>query len=973
MDQTASTWRSSHAVFTPLEAHIDALTSKLRELEARAAANEAQLRDALWPAHPHIETELACAFVEPNDAFVSVTTPPTPSDLINDLAALLRQARYEDVLAHASVRSLLAPRDAEPLDAPYAHILLARTRARLSASSEAPMEAPFTVLAASIALLQLYIQVNWTGPAELATDKAPYPLPLTAPLHPASSHSDETQRVARLASVATNTERSATDIDAFPTLRAECRASLERLTSGESLHHACSHIQYLDASLLFLHELSTSPVGRLLPTSFLWLARGAVALHESLNSRETSFHLHATALENYDAATSLLSPLLAKDDNASLARVLTEKAVAMHKLRDTHQAKHAITAAMRAIDMHVELSGVLGRRTKFQQDKTQLVLLATSNLTRDANGSHRPEPIARALAHESEMGTLQEAGVNYVPLAEIDKSTPLRERIELNVDASHSKHVRGHLALVDQALILSLCHDVKASAAWMEHLSAEELLAYVTRATEHPDNWSIHASALLAKCKLEFEKHKTKERAVLQLQVLVDQQSARLTPLQQTLRNQEVADARERLAWIHALHWPPVWRLKRTLADKYKSLGIVGSALELYQELWMWEDAVECLVVQGRKSRAEALLRSLLADVAPDSPSLLTTLGELLDDEAMLLKAWDVSGKRYARAKRLLGASAFRRGEYGVAKAHLEDALAVNPQFAWAWFRLGAAGMRTRDWVTAKRAFTRVVSLEPEDGDAWTNLATVLVQLGEKESAFQAQHEATKHANMNWRVWDNYLTLALDVKRMYESMAAMDALVDLSQRRADGGAGINAVDPRALVPMVEWLLGLDAADDGATARAHARFGELVRKIKATTDVKADVWAVLAHYYVRRGDVKAGRDALVRRCRALVFVGGGGGGGGGGNGDGDKAWVRDARVAEAVMATCEQLMSSFDAATHATADEDEDEERARADASAFVRGILDRLDAALGSDPGLGLSAAASAVRGRVDGRLRRIS
>lgn len=43
--------------------------------------------------------------------------------------------------------------------------------------------------------------------------------------------------------------------------------------------------------------------------------------------------------------------------------------------------------------------------------------------------------------------------------------------------------------------------------------------SYVARVLDTPLNWGVHSTALLVKSWLEFESHRTAERAVLQMQV----------------------------------------------------------------------------------------------------------------------------------------------------------------------------------------------------------------------------------------------------------------------------------------------------------------------------------------------------------------------------------------------------------------------------------------------------------------------
>ena len=47
----------------------------------------------------------------------------------------------------------------------------------------------------------------------------------------------------------------------------------------------------------------------------------------------------------------------------------------------------------------------------------------------------------------------------------------------------------------------------------------------------HPSNWTVYSYSLLLKSYVDYENSRTKERAILQLQVLVDQLSNETTPL----------------------------------------------------------------------------------------------------------------------------------------------------------------------------------------------------------------------------------------------------------------------------------------------------------------------------------------------------------------------------------------------------------------------------------------------------------
>ena len=89
-------------------------------------------------------------------------------------------------------------------------------------------------------------------------------------------------------------------------------------------------------------------------------------------------------------------------------------------------------------------------------------------------------------------------------------------------------------------MIQCLCIDIKNNNP-QYGLITEQMASYITRilvffsllshSQSHPLNWTVYSYSLLLKTFVEYENSRTKERAVLQLQVLVDQLSNETTPL----------------------------------------------------------------------------------------------------------------------------------------------------------------------------------------------------------------------------------------------------------------------------------------------------------------------------------------------------------------------------------------------------------------------------------------------------------
>ena len=83
-------------------------------------------------------------------------------------------------------------------------------------------------------------------------------------------------------------------------------------------------------------------------------------------------------------------------------------------------------------------------------------------------------------------------------------------------DRSTEKEEVESLSTLQQCLLLAMCVNVKNDNP--EHgLTTEEMFPYVRKVQANHQNWMVHSSCLLQRTRLEIERLKTKERAVLQV------------------------------------------------------------------------------------------------------------------------------------------------------------------------------------------------------------------------------------------------------------------------------------------------------------------------------------------------------------------------------------------------------------------------------------------------------------------------
>ena len=406
------------------------------------------------------------------------------------------------------------------------------------------------------------------------------------------------------------------------------------------------------------------------------------------------------------------------------------------------------------------------------------------------------------------------------------------------------------------------------------------------RVLKHPIDWMIESTALLERAWLDFESSYSRDRAVLQMQALVDQHSSRLTLMQADAETVEGdATARERLARIDCVVHPPQWELKRDLAERYAALGVIESARVIFEELGLWGDVVDCLTRSGKKSKAEAIVRARLESPAEATPAMHYALGDLTDDDACFEKAWELSGGRYARAKRMLGIRAYSRNDLEAACAHLEAAVAIKPlEAVGAWFRLGAARMRLARWQGAVDAFTKVVAQEPEEGEAWANMASVHLQMKHSDQAYHCLQEAVKTKRSSFKIWENLLTVCMDLGKHREACHVMAELLRLN--RPPHLAALRALAKAGAV-------GQAADGAGSGGRLGAAVAALLEQVSQTKDCGPGTWEAYAAFEFACGHTERACAHAFKRCRATATAADGG-------------WHTDLKRCAAVADAVEQL-------------------------------------------------------------------
>lgn len=525
----------------------------------------------------------------------------------------------------------------------------------------------------------------------------------------------------------------------------------------------------------------------------------------------------------------------------------------LHWYTEDTKAYEAFQKAQSTSGFRFKVTGALGKRTKFQQyDTSQLVVVAESS---------REMASSRPSAYKSEAGSgpknlehNDDTVLEKIQFSELSEED--RARLgELELDPS--KEIED-LHPIDHALLLAFCLNIKNTNP-AHGLTVEQMFPFVTRVLETPNNWTVYTMALLLRSRLEADKSRTVERGALQLQALVDQ----------TRIHDESSTTRERMHHFFSVLLPSKWELEKELAEQYMSLGVVRSAMDIFERLELWEDVIACHQFLDQAEKAKALCYTLL-EKSPNNPKLLCILGDLDQDPEKYKEAWEASGQRFARAQRSLGAYYFKREQFQEAMTCYQLALKINPLFENSWYVLGCIGMQVEDFDVAIEAFTRVVSIDQSNGEAWNNIAAVHMRRKNNLDAQHALRQALKEKRESWKIWSNYMYCSLDVGDFTEAIRAMGMLVELRWKAKKEDNTEEIVDIVILDRIVQGLTrDLKDLYSRSVAFQEQKIEDLLLGItnRITTDPR--IWRICVKFYFWKKDFVECLECQLKAYRSVI--------------------------------------------------------------------------------------------------------
>ena len=413
-------------------------------------------------------------------------------------------------------------------------------------------------------------------------------------------------------------------------------------------------------------------------------------------------------------------------------------------LRYYHYKKcmESIEKAKNYLKLNISLTGKMGKKTKYQTFETPILVVDIKNQTTNNNNDNKE------ILYSNEM-----------TLDSIRNDNPLLEKPILTNSEEEKLFSNQIITINDQIYTTSLLNYLHKGLP-DEDLNREIILSYSEKALKNSFDWLIFSKLLLHRSLAEDKSTKKKERSLLQIETLCNQ------------FNDREPNPFERLKYFYIIDYPLIFNLKKIYAQSFMGFGAVLTALNIFKELFMYEDAIKCLYVANRKEEAKKLSNEVL-NKNPD-PGIYCILGELENNLEYFNKALEITNNKYTRAFRCLGRYYYINKDFNKSKEYYEKAMEINPIFPDIWFTLGIIYMSENNFIKGINSFGRILQMDDSNSEVWGNLGVCFIQVKKFKEAMKCFEEGYKRSHKNWKLLDNLVYVAIQCNDLNKILYALE-------------------------------------------------------------------------------------------------------------------------------------------------------------------------------------------------------
>lgn len=462
---------------------------------------------------------------------------------------------------------------------------------------------------------------------------------------------------------------------------------------------------------------------------FLWLAKNIIEKYNGPDlwiSRVSIVHQKV-----------LSGPSLTLKNKIMKSATGIELAIAYRQFGEFDKFFEQLEIVKKDIKLEFSLTGKMGKKTKFQQDSQSQLVLDVKN--------------CESIRRSDQKLSLDQFSSNNREI-KLDDDINLLERPKMDEIFTLPKLTNEELAV-----FLLQTHAFTDKEARQETLD-EQKLPFLQSILELKPDYDIVTCAIFEKSIIEQNSHSTQHRAALQLQSIIDDFNA------------QNSECRTKNFFI--IEHPAIWSVRREMGLQMLKIGAAKSASKIFVEYKMWDELGLCAMLLNDPSIAVDVLEK----VDPPTPLVLSVLGEQKCSKEILLQAWELSNKRYARSVRSLAKIFLREKNWKEASEYFEISLKINPLYPDAWFSCGCSYMMLNNHEKAIICFQEVISQRDDDSETYSNLAACFTTLERHQEAHKAISQAIRHERRRYRLWENFINISKNAGKYSDMMHGLEEL-----------------------------------------------------------------------------------------------------------------------------------------------------------------------------------------------------